>query len=108
MGMNLFRSSIGFYGENKQTREPNTREFKILNIQVIHNMTLTLIRYKNCNNFKGLKLLVFEDVNEERLLNADIIDPHFSEINPISPIARFKPDDSGLRNAIDFCHIMSK
>jgi len=62
------------------------------------------IKYHDCKNFEGKKILVFKNLYIERLEMQKLIDPHFSENkNFHSPIARFEPNDEGLENAYLFC-----
>ena len=61
------------------------------------------IRYSDCINYEGNKILVFENASKKEVLSAKEIDPHFCESNHLSPIARFEPTKNGWQNAIVFC-----
>jgi hypothetical protein len=65
------------------------------------------IRYPDCTNYEGTKILVYRRVYLEELLKQELIDPHFSE-NPkyISPFARFEPTHRGWEMAIAVCRAM--
>lgn len=52
------------------------------------------MKYKNCTNFEGIKILVFKGQYVERI----VMDPHFSD-DEESPIARFKPTVEGINLA---------
>lgn len=63
------------------------------------------IRYPDCTNYEGLKILVFEKGTKlEHLLNQGMIDPHFGT-EGIHPIARFVPTKDGLTRAKIFCGV---
>ncbi len=61
------------------------------------------IRYKDCANYEGVKVLVFENCKLINLLNQKQIDPHFSDNKKfLSPIARFEPTERGWEWACKF------
>ena len=54
------------------------------------------IKYPNCTNYEGNKILVYEGITISALRAQKKIDPHFSEDKEFkSPIARFEPTDYG-------------
>ena len=102
--MKLFSSSS--YDSNQQPN-PNPKNYQILSSAVIGSFLVLRIKYPDCTNYEGMKILVFENTTEEDLRKQGSIDPHFSQ-NPnyVSPIARFKPDDEGWEMALEFVWIM--
>lgn len=69
----------------------------------IGNYTILLIRYHECLEWGGLKILVFEQQKLDRFKKGDGgIDPHFFE-SKNSPIARFIPTDNGWEMAKLLC-----
>ena len=48
------------------------------------------IKYPDCKNYEGMKILLFKDVTVMDLLKQRLIDPHFSKSEKYkSPFARF-------------------
>ena len=65
------------------------------------------IRYPDCTNFEGEKILVYHNVTKTSLLTQKLIDPHFSNKTGYhSPIARFVPTSYGWEAAVKLCRIM--
>ena len=61
---------------------------------------LIMIKYNDCTNYEGVKILVFENCSYEELMKQKLIDPHFSEDKSFhSPIARFDPSERGMSRA---------
>ena len=75
---------------------PNPRNFEIIRAEEIGKL-IVMVRYPDCTNYEGLKILMFEeDVTLHDLTRQGTIDPHFSDNpNMISPIARFAPTKEG-------------
>ncbi len=67
------------------------------------NHIVVQVRYPNCKNYEGRKILVFNWMTLGQLTNLDILDPHFSSEKPeLSPIARFIPTELGWKMAVEF------
>lgn len=98
--MNFFyKCSSSPYAE--QNSNPDPSNYKILDYCVIKNNLLLVIKYPNCTNYEGLKLLLYKNINSIKLLlnlTDNKLDPHFFE-STISPFARFKPDAEGVAAA---------
>ena len=79
---------------------PNPENYKIIkSAQIIDNLVI-MIRYLDCTNYEGKKILVFKNCTREKLEKQKIIDPHFSENKEYhSPHARFEPTPRGWLNA---------
>jgi len=84
---------------------PNPRpdNYKILKSIQWDRFLIIKIKYLDCTNYEGQKILVYEGYQLKNLLAQKMIDPHFSENkNFISPIARFEPTEKGWKMAIAF------
>jgi hypothetical protein len=93
MGLNLFSSG------NYEPPNPNPRDFEILWVLETDDYLLAKVRYPQCTTFDGEKLLLFKGLRTEWLYSLKVLDPHFySESNLV---ARFKPDDEGLKLAME-------
>lgn len=101
MGMKLF-GNCGVYPESEEVyaQEPNPAKFKILEIREVNEFVIALIEYPDCQNYEGIKLCVYHDIDIDTIKNSAKLDPHFSsEYQSISPIARFEPSIEGRRMA---------
>ena len=74
---------------------PNPTNFKIEKLGEVGDWVYTEVRYPDCTNFEGLKVLVFYKVPAEDIMRAKEIDPHFCDNTHIKPIARFEPTEFG-------------
>jgi len=61
------------------------------------NAYILKVRYLDCTNFEGRKIMVYEGKFDK---NVKELDPHFQEKG--GPIARFRPDVKNLHRAIKF------
>jgi len=83
---------------------PNPNNYKIEQVVMEGKMLILKIKYPDCSNFEGMKILVYDNVNLADLINQGSIDPHFSNAkNFKSPIARFVPTAEGWQMALLFC-----
>lgn len=109
MGLNLFNGSSDNIKcitckKNNFTKNPNPKIFIIKQYKQINNLLITIIKYPNCVNYNGDKLLIFKNISIVDLFNKKKIDPHFLEKNKsYSPIARFIPTIEGWNMAENFC-----
>ena len=88
---------------------PNPRRYEILDSLQIRNYLIIEIRYPDCKNYEGRKIMVYHGINVEALTLQEQIDPHFSDSKDFkSPIARFEPTDKGWRMAETFVKAMVK
>lgn len=110
MGLSLISISSSSYDRVKIVEVPNplNPDPKVFIVERIEHKNMgghlvTQVRYPNCQNYEGRKILVFCGMTLEQLVNLDILDPHFSSEKPeLSPIARFVPTELGWKMAIDF------
>ena len=82
---------------------PNPRKFEILrSLQVGENLVVE-IRYPNCTNYEGRKIVVYRGADLVSLLKQAKktgIDPHFSARDDlITPFARLEPTEEGWQAA---------
>lgn len=82
---------------------PNPKNYKVLKVTEIGNFIVMKINYPDARNYEGNKILIFKNAKLVDLINARSIDPHFSNIDKLTPYARFRPDDDGWKMAVHFC-----
>ncbi len=88
------------------TGNPDPRNFTIEKFLIeVGPFVAIMVHYPECSNFSGRKILVFRGVSREQLIEAKVLDPHFSETG-LSPIARFVPTEKGIGDTVCFCHVM--
>lgn len=100
MGLSPFRHCSVSYPA--PAPNPSPSRWELMERVVYDNSYLLKVRYLDCTNYEGVKLLVFAGKYRERL----VLDPHFAEGSD-SPIARFKPDEIGWRLALRFTEDLS-
>lgn len=76
---------------------PDPKNWQILKMYNAENAHVLKIKYPNCTNFEGVKVLVYKG----KFKKLKERDPHFSEEKE-SPLARFRPDNIGWNLACDF------
>jgi len=81
---------------------PNSYRWKILREKIVDGMIVVEIRYLDCHNYSGKKILVYHDYKKfQELKSKGVLDPHFLE-TAYSPMARFEPTDKGWKMALHF------
>lgn len=100
MGANIFnRSSYSNFDGNKDPN-PKPDNYQIIQSWKIGKFTIIQLKYPDCTNYEGIKILVFK-ASLLDIINQKKIDPHFSDNKTyISPIARFAPTHTGLQDGI--------
>ena len=87
---------------------PNPSNYVIKKSLQVGEFLVVKIKYPDCENYEGIKILVYDRIELEHLHAQKFIDPHFSENKKYySPIARFEPTDEGWKMAIVFCKAWS-
>lgn len=85
---------------------PNPENWEILSAEQISDYLIVKIKYPDCNNYEGEKILVYHGVTLKQLKSQKCLDPHFSDRKDgIYPIARFSPTSTrgdGFANARSF------
>lgn len=88
---------------------PDPKVFQVRGHEVIGNYLIVVVRYPNCTNFGGKKILVYENLHDiYMLLDQGELDPHFGEGDNFYPVARFQPTTIGLLMAREMCEHLSK
>lgn len=75
---------------------PDPDNYQIVKAEEHGKWLIVQIRYPDCTNFEGNKILVFKDTTLIQLVNQKVIDPHFFNDKKFkSPVARFVPTEEG-------------
>lgn len=111
MGLGPFGHSSSSYDMPMATAlpnpNPNPRNFELIFAQHVGNYLIVKIRYPDCRNYEGMKVMVYEGISTDDLIKQGSIDPHFSDNkNFHSPIARFVPSHGGMIMARAFVNAM--
>jgi len=86
---------VDVFHYDKNSINPDPKNFKILDIEEIGNYVIAKIRYPNCTNYEGNKILVFHGRSKTDILAMYTIDPHFCDNCDNGLIARFAPTKAG-------------
>ena len=73
---------------------PDPLNYEIIDVYESETRFALKIRYPNCKNREGLKILVFNGKFID-LIKQRTIDPHFGDDAKMYPFARFEPTDGG-------------
>lgn len=88
---------------------PNPGMFTIKRMESYRNDSdvylVAEINYTGCTNYEGNKVCVFKGISREELQAMKYLDPHFAE-SASAPIARFRPDADGWKNAKAFAKML--
>lgn len=96
MGMPGPFSKSSFDDNKKSLPNPKPNNYQIIRFLERNGNLIIEIKYLDCINYEGRKILVFEKCTLEELKKQKLIDPHFSENKLLkSPIARFEPTEHG-------------
>lgn len=100
MGMSLFGNCSTNYVINTPAPapNPNPERWELLDVMHFKHGYVLVIKYLDCTNFEGVKCMVYRGSYGLRPVS---LDPHFTD-DPKSPIARFRPDEEGLKMAMEF------
>lgn len=96
MGMStLGRCKTNFAWDNPAPApNPDPARWTLLDCVVYPGAYVLKVRYHDCTNFEGVKVMVYRGTYSPRRS----LDPHFYEGDD-APIARFRPDKEGWNNA---------
>ncbi len=78
---------------------PNPRNFQILEAGMNEAFTILKVKYPDCKNYEGMKILVYKGHVLKELVRQAELDPHFCDKH-LSPIARFAPTEEGIKLAL--------
>ena len=95
MGLKFLHSNSSF-DEQQKLPMPDPSNYVIVKHKEINNHLVLKVKYPDCTNYEGEKILVFKNCTLEKLQEQEHIDPHFSESKRFySPFARLEPTESG-------------
>ncbi len=99
MGVSVFGSSYKS-SWNTPSGNPNPHNFYIYDHYELDDCVALKMRYPDCNNYEGNKIVVYCGWSLDVLKNMASLDPHFSADRSMpSPFARFEPTDRGWEYA---------
>lgn len=85
---------------------PNPNRFKIKKWHSTKYGTVLKVKYLDCTNYEGNKILLYKNVGYAELSEKSSLDPHFS-IEKDSPFARFEPTSAGWEAAVSILNSWS-
>lgn len=89
----------------KSLPNPDPKNYRIVEHKQIGEFLVIKIKYLDCINYEGNKVLVFK-TTLKKLKAQKYIDPHFCDNNDfISPIARFSPTRDGWGDALHYATV---
>ena len=98
--MGMFKKTC-YTAPTQPAPNPDPSRWELLNVWEFEHAYVLQVRYLDCTNFEGVKLMLYRGKADRVALAHPWarLDPHFST-GPGSPIARFKPDHDGLALAL--------
>ncbi len=111
MGLSIWSSHRGCDcgDEGRRPPNPDPKNFEIWRYEENGDWLLVVIRYPDCINFNGDKILLYRNITIERLKGLTEIDPHFSnKFKQITPFARFVPTEEGWNTAVKLMDVLAK
>ena len=105
--MGLFMMSSSSYDSSPKIKvvhagNPDPENYTILRSCKYKKYLLVEVRYPDCTNYEGHKILLYKKTTLKDLLIQGSIDPHFAaNKEKHSPIARFEPTDEGWEMGIN-------
>lgn len=107
MGLNLFGSSCSceIHDNLDKLPNPDPKNYEVLDYVEYSKYLLLKVRYPDCTNYEGVKILVFEGLKYKDIVNKNCLDPHFCESSKL--VARFAPTKEGFSRANRFCATIS-
>jgi hypothetical protein len=113
MGVSCFGSSdsypaAGPAAKPEKLPNPDPSNYEIMASVQSDTYLLILIRYPDCKNYEGRKVLLYKGATVAKLKAQKLIDPHFSD-NPkfLSPLARFAPTEEGWEAGMTLMRVLS-
>lgn len=80
---------------------PNPKNYRVVKSQTVGHHLVVVLKYPDCKNYEGKKILLYRNMALDSLLSQEEIDPHFSNTAKyLSPFARFEPTTDGWAAAI--------
>ena len=107
MGLDFFKSFSSYDSMDYSQPilpNPDPSNYRIINWKHVNHYLIITIKYLDCTNYEGIKILVYDKkYSLHQLKNQGSIDPHFSNSEKISPLARFEPTWKGIKMAEILC-----
>lgn len=94
-------SNDASYYQTPDYKNPNPFVFTILKKFQRGNIFLLEVKYPNCTNFEGHKIIVISLEDYNKAIESKKLDPHFSDEGQ-TVIARFEPTEKGWKLAKEF------
>ena len=113
MGVLKLFSSSSYDSTNSNKSEkslpnPDPTNYNVVRYKEIGTCLVIEIKYHDCINYEGNKIMVYQNCTYSQLMRQGHIDPHFTDNeNYYSPKARFKPDTNGWNNAIMYANLIN-
>lgn len=86
---------------------PDPTNYQIIKAEEVNGYLIVKIKYPNCTNYEGEKILVYKNMTLIKLVNQKVIDPHFfNDKTFASPVARFVPTQEGWEMSVIFTRAM--
>lgn len=99
MGVSPSKNCSTNYSSLAPAPNPDPKRWRLLKWVSFKNAYVLKVRYLDCTNFEGEKIMVYAGKFNQPVFEE--LDPHFQEKGH-SPIARFRPDWEGWKNAQRF------
>jgi hypothetical protein len=84
---------------------PNPKNFQVLRFREIGRVAVLEVRYPDCSNYEGRKILVMDNMPRMNLKDIRFLDPHFYSRSNL--IARFVPTEMGWDMAVKFAKTLA-
>ena len=82
-------------------QQPDPSNYELLSHVHVGSHLVVKIRYPDCSNYEGEKILLYSNITLDELLEHNALDPHFCDREDcISPVARFEPTVYGWKLAM--------
>lgn len=114
MGCSPFKVSSSTYDAPRPapipTGNPDPKNFVIMKESRFGEALALEVRYPDCRNYEGRKIMVYRAVSSDEILrrNQGTMDPHFSgNLFRMSPVARFEPTAEGWAMAVALAKFLS-
>lgn len=111
MGCSLqkFRNCSSTTDTNNVIVSPDHSKFEIIRTERNGKFLIVELKYLDYHNYDGHKIIVFEDLTLQQLLELKDIDPHFNDNrlgykHTLKIVARFIPSIYGWYLARKMCH----
>jgi hypothetical protein len=86
---------------------PDPYNYSVLEAEQVGQYLVLKVKYPDCTNFEGTKVMVYRGVTPLDLLKQKFLDPHFFESKKVAaPVARFVPTAEGWTMALRFARMM--